>query len=188
MRKLTLLLSELGPNKKTILTKHQKRELLFNNIIPINLNVTAKQKRIIELMREARTEYLHDADLLSDPDAAASYCQAIIGNKKREHFLAVALDAKNRVIAHSVMFSGTIDRSAVYPREVAKWALLNDARALIVAHNHPSQDTAPSASDNTLTQSLIAALKTVDVVLHDHIIVSATENTSIRQRCKHFWY
>jgi DNA repair protein RadC len=69
------------------------------------------------------------------------------------------------------MFSGSISSSVIYPREIIKRVLALRATAVIIAHNHPSGNTEPSCEDKSITAKVAVALQSVDVQLHDHIIV-----------------
>lgn len=99
------------------------------------------------------------------------YLYHSIRDKNRECFLAVFLDAKNRVIAVETLFEGTLTASSVYPREVVIAALNHHAAALIFAHNHPSGDPAPSPEDTDITQRLVFACRVVGVTVHEHLVV-----------------
>ncbi len=90
------------------------------------------------------------------------------------------LDRKNNLIRDETMHRGTIDHTPLYPREVARRALELQASALIMAHNHPSGDPAPSPSDIATTKQVQAALSVLGVTLHDHIIVAARGIRSLR--------
>ena len=81
------------------------------------------------------------------------------------------LDNRNRVIAFREMFRGTIDGASVYPREVVRQALADNAAAVIIAHNHPSGVAEPSQADIRITERLKQALALVDIRLLDHVIV-----------------
>jgi len=73
------------------------------------------------------------------------------------------------------LFKGTLTTSAVYPREVVKRALDNNAAALVFVHNHPSGNPNPSQDDLTITKKLKAAAKAIDVSIHDHLIIAGNE-------------
>ena len=90
------------------------------------------------------------------------------------------LDRKNNLIRDETMHRGTVDHTPLYPREVAKRALELHASALIMAHNHPSGDPAPSHADIETTKQVQAALATLGIVLHDHLILAARGITSLR--------
>ena len=88
-----------------------------------------------------------------------------------EKMFCIFMDAKNKIIKIEKLFSGTIATSAVYPREIVKRVLELKATAIILAHNHPSGDITPSSSDFAITARIHVALTSIDVSLHDHLIV-----------------
>ncbi len=108
------------------------------------------------------------------------YLNVAQADRGTEQFRLLFLDAKNRLIREEVQQTGTIDETPVYPREVAKRALELRAAALIVVHNHPSGDTTPSRADIAITREIAAALKALDIALHDHIIVGRGHHASFR--------
>jgi len=81
------------------------------------------------------------------------------------------LDSQHKVLECTVLFSGTIDGAAIYPREVAKAALYANAAGVILAHNHPSGQPVPSAADKRITERIKNALALLDIRVLDHIIV-----------------
>ena len=91
--------------------------------------------------------------------------------EKKEKFKVLYLDAKNQILEEKTAFEGTVDSSAVYPREVIKSALLHDASAMIFVHNHPSGDPSPSQNDREITQEIIFAAKLIQIKVLDHIII-----------------
>jgi len=124
------------------------------------------------------TGRLQDRIVISDTRALADYLYGAMTGLTREVFKVLLLDAKNRLVANETLFKGTLTNSAVYPREVVRLALKNHAAALIVAHNHPSGDPAPSRADRNLTQRLLFACRVMDVTLHDHFIVGRHKHYS----------
>ncbi|MBA3013084.1 MAG: DNA repair protein RadC [Proteobacteria bacterium] len=88
-----------------------------------------------------------------------------------ESMYCVFLNTKNRVIAIEKMFEGTINHSIVYPREIIKLVILLKATAVILIHNHPTGDPEPSSDDKKITMKVGISLWSMDVKLHDHIIV-----------------
>ena len=98
-----------------------------------------------------------------------------------EHFVALHLNAKNQVTGFHLVSHGTVSASLVHPREVFKAALLSNAYAIIVAHNHPAGSTEPSPEDIDTTRQLVAAGKLLGVQVLDHVIVTYREIASIRQ-------
>jgi DNA repair protein RadC len=111
-------------------------------------------------------------DLLSSPGAARDWLKLKLGGLTYEVFGALWLDAQNRLIGWDELFRGTLTQTSVYPREVVKQALTRNAAAVILAHNHPSGLTEPSAADEILTRNLKEALALIDVRLLDHFIVA----------------
>lgn len=108
------------------------------------------------------------------------YCRATLAHEPREHFRLLFLNKKNELIADEIQQSGTIDHTPAYPREVMKRALELGATAIILCHNHPSGDARPSKDDILMTEAIIAAGKPLNIVIHDHIIVSKNGTTSFR--------
>jgi DNA repair protein RadC len=126
----------------------------------------------LELARRALTEDMKARDLMSSPGAARDWLKLKLGGLSHEVFGALWLDAQNRLIGWDELFRGTLTQTSVYPREVVKQALTRNAAAVILAHNHPSGLTEPSAADETLTRNLKEALGLVDVRVLDHFIVA----------------
>ena len=108
------------------------------------------------------------------------YCQFSMGSKKKECLKLLFLNRKNILIAEELHDAGTIDKVAIYPREVAKQALFYGASALILIHNHPSGDVDPSEEDIDMTKKVFHALEAVNITLHDHLIVTKNEHFSFR--------
>jgi len=123
---------------------------------------------------------LADRPLLGSYDAVVDYCRAAMAFDATERFRVLFLDKKNRLLADEVQQRGTVDHTPVYPREVVKRAIELGATALILVHNHPSGDPTPSRADIAMTKEVVAAAKTVDIVIHDHIVVAKTGHASLR--------
>lgn len=148
-----------------------------------------EQKQILEgeaLVREAIT-YLESqlrkpGEALTSPDTTRRYLRTRLLNRRYEHFAAVLLDTRHRIIAYRELFHGTIDAAHVHPRVVVKQALDDHAAALIVAHNHPSGVAEPSQADLAITRRLRDALGLMDIRLLDHFIVGDEEVVSLAER------
>jgi DNA repair protein RadC len=110
------------------------------------------------------------------------YLRLILQDREHEVFLVVFLDAQHRAIASEEMFRGTLTQTSVYPREVLKAALRQNAAAVIFAHNHPSGVAQPSHADELLTRTLKDALALVDVKVLDHFIVAGAQALSFAER------
>ena len=98
----------------------------------------------------------------------------------REQFRVLFLDKKNRLLADEIMGQGTVDRAPVYPREIVRRTLSHDATAIILVHNHPSGDPSPSRQDIELTNTIIDTVKTINVVVHDHLIIGREDVASFK--------
>ena len=118
--------------------------------------------------------------ILSSWTQLIDYCHSQMAFESIEHFRVLFLDKKNRLIADEVQQTGTVDHTPVYPREVIKRSLELSATALILVHNHPSGDPAPSAADIRMTKEIADVAKPLGIVLHDHIIIGKSGHASLR--------
>lgn len=116
-------------------------------------------------------------EALTSTSESKRWVRAICGTPEHELFGVIYLDNRHRVIGHEIMFRGTVDGASVYPREVAKGALYNNAAACIVFHNHPSGEPEPSRADVRITERLKDALNLIDVRVLDHLIVGDTTSS-----------
>ncbi|NPG96946.1 DNA repair protein RadC [Escherichia coli] len=94
---------------------------------------------------------------------------------EREEFRVLYLNNQNQLIAGETLFTGTINRTEVHPREVIKRALYHNAAAVVLAHNHPSGEVTPSKADRLITERLVQALALVDIRVPDHLIVGGSQ-------------
>jgi DNA repair protein RadC len=92
-------------------------------------------------------------------------------NQPREIFIMLLLTTKNKLIKEQKLFEGTLTQSMVTAREVLKEAINGKAASVIFVHNHPSGEPAPSPDDRDLTKLLVAACKTAQISVHDHVII-----------------
>ena len=113
--------------------------------------------------------------------AARDWLKLKMAGLEREEFMVLYLNQQNQLIAHEILFAGSISSTEVHPREVVKRALYFNAAAVILAHNHPSGDTTPSLADKTITQRLVQALQLVDIRVPDHLIVGGTQILSFAE-------
>lgn len=135
-----------------------------------------------ELLRRALEETLKEpGEYLSSPEAVKSYLRLFLGGQEYESFVAIWLDAQNRLIASMEMFRGTTTQTSVYPREIVRTGLKLNASAVLFAHNHPSGSAEPSRADEMLTSQLRQALALVDIKVLDHFIVTDTSIKSFAE-------
>jgi DNA repair protein RadC len=129
--------------------------------------------------RMARAE-VRSRPVLSNWQALIAYLQTAMAYEQIEQFRILFLDRKNNLIADEVQQRGTVNHTPVYPREVMKRALILNASALIVVHNHPSGDPKPSRDDIETTRELKAAANALELELHDHIVIGHGKHASFR--------
>lgn len=135
----------------------------------------AQLKASFELARRALAQEMADRDSLASPGAVRDWLALRLGQQQREIFLALWLDAQNRLLDPQELFAGSLTQASVYPREVVKAALARNAAAVIFAHNHPSGLAEPSRADEVLTRTLKEALALVDVKVLDHFVVAGQQ-------------
>lgn len=123
---------------------------------------------------------IRQKQVLSSWDALLDYCRTTMAHRPTEQFRIFYLDRKNTLIADEEQAEGTVDHVPVYPREIMKRALLLNASALILVHNHPSGDPTPSDADISMTRQIVRAAEALNIVLHDHVIIGKSQELSFR--------
>ncbi|KAG8149159.1 RadC family protein [Burkholderia catarinensis] len=139
---------------------------------------SARLIAVTEIARRVLKEKARERKQIDSPGAVEDYLRLKIGARQQEVFAAVYLDARHCLIDTEEITRGSLTRMAVYPREIVRRAMAQNAAALIVAHNHPSGAVQPSAEDRRLTRALRDALLLVDVQLLDHIVVGTSDTFS----------
>jgi DNA repair protein RadC len=140
----------------------------------------------IRLVQEVARRFLKEK-MLSRPACHSSkevfdYLYHSLRDAKTERFKVLFLDAKNYILEERTFFEGTVDSSAVYPREVIKAAVRYCASSLIFVHNHPSGDPEPSESDREITKELVFATNIMQIKVLDHIIIGNNRYFSFADR------
>jgi DNA repair protein RadC len=123
-----------------------------------------------------------DRPSLTSPEAAAEVLVAELAGADRELCLAALLDTKHRLLEIATVSVGSIDHTFMSPREVFRDALLANAAALVLAHNHPSGDPEPSRDDELVTRRLVRAGELIGVEVLDHLVVGGRRWTSLARR------
>ena len=172
------LLIEFG-GLRALLTADKKR---FCQPLGLGDAKFTQLQAVLEMARRHLAEQLQRSDALTSPELTRQYLQAQLRDRHYEVFACLFLDNQNRVIRFEELFRGTIDSSAVYPREVVKQALAMNAAAVILTHNHPSGVADPSHSDRAITERLREALALVEVRVLDHLIIGDGYCTSFAER------
>lgn len=149
-----------------------------SNIKPIEFSDT----QILNWAESILEKRFIRSNYLTNPDMTRDYLRVALSKFEREVFLVILLDNQHGVLEAEILFQGTIDGAAVYPREVVKLALSKNAAAVIFAHNHPAGIAEPSNADKIITQRLMTALQTVDICVLDHLVVGNVDIVSFAER------
>jgi DNA repair protein RadC len=154
------------------LTHHKSRQLDLFSVAEaqrqMSLFVSAYR---ISLVRDERVCF--SAQSVYNPTDAQRCLQELIrkmGQPDREQFCVLMLNAKNFIIGMNICSVGGLSSAPVFPRDVLKPAILANAAALILAHNHPSGDLIPSSADKAITHKIIQAAEIIGIGVHEHLI------------------
>jgi len=132
----------------------------------------------VSLVRDERVHFR--AQTLNNPSDAQKCLQDMIrnmGQADREQFCVMMLNAKNIIIGMNIVSIGSLSSAPVHPREVLKPAILANAAAIILGHNHPSGDLTPSAADKAITQKIIHASDIIGIAVHEHLIINMDDDS-----------
>ena len=140
----------------------------------------AAEALAIRMAREAAPATVRPS--FTDYDKVIDYCRTLAGHGEVEAFHLLFLDRKSRLVADERQQSGSVSHAPVYPREICIRALERQASAVIAVHNHPSGCPVASRADIDMTKRIRDALKTIDVTLLDHIIVTPTSALSFKNQ------
>jgi DNA repair protein RadC len=173
----TQLLERFGSLGAVVTAEPTKlRQVLHSDTLCILL-LAAVRTAVKAIMREP----LEDRPVMSSASALMEYLSLTMRYEPTEVTRVLFLDRKNGLIKDEVQHRGTVDHTPLYVREVVKRALELGASAVILVHNHLSCDPTPSKADIKITRQLAAALQTINVVLHDHVIVGLNKELSLRK-------
>ncbi|MBF9265532.1 RadC family protein [Paracidovorax cattleyae] len=142
----------------------------------------ATADQILAAAREVIGQKMPRGTVFTSPAMVKDYLRTKLAGFEHEVFAVLFLDSQHGLIEYVEMFRGTIDATAVYPREVVKAALRLNAAAVIFSHNHPSGNPEPSRADELLTQRLKEALTLVGVRTLDHVVVGGEATASFAER------
>ena len=142
----------------------------------------AELAAVLEISRRALQQQLKSAPVFDAPQKVKDFVSLRLGGLTHEVFAVLWLDSQHRLIDMQELFRGSLAQTSVYPREVLRQALALNAGAAILVHNHPSGLAEPSRADEVLTQSLVDALRIVEVRVLDHLVVGAGSVVSFAER------
>lgn len=135
-------------------------------------------------LRAAMVRYFEEraekARKIAGPEDVARFVRGELGAESRECLMVLCLNDGGRLVHHATVIEGTVDRAPFYPREILKVALLHDATALILVHNHPSGDPTPSETDHEITRRIEAIAAEFDIRVQDHLVVTPRASVSLK--------
>ena len=141
---------------------------------------------LLPLVKACAAHYLKDGVLkgprISSLSALVDYCRTAMGGLQDEQFRVLFLNSQNELIAEEIVQEGTVNQTVVYPRKVLELALKHKATGLILVHNHPSGHLKPSAADLELTRALVKASQSLNLTVHDHLIISRQGYFSLAEK------
>lgn len=152
--------------------------IFSGNSIPAHIS----EDEVVYWAKEIVAKRFIRSNYLTSPEVTREFLKLSLVNESRENFLAIFLDNQHGVLGYESLFKGTIDTAAVYPREVVKSALNNNAAAVILCHNHPSGSAEPSPADRLITDRIVTALDTINIRVLDHLIVGGSTIISFAER------
>ena len=170
------LLNKFG-NLNNLVNSNQEN---LSEVKGTNQSVFMNLKIIKELINRVLANQVLKQNVIGSWSALLEYLKFNMSNLRLEQFRVLFLNKKNILIADEIMATGTIDQTPVYPREIIKRILTHEAGAIILVHNYPSGNTKPSNSDIDLTTQIVNACKTVNVSVHDHVIIGKGEFYSFK--------
>ena len=157
-------------------------EYELTRIEGIGPSQAARFKAAFELGRRFMAITAENQCKICRPSDAAYLLMPEIGMLEREVFVVLFLDTRNRLTGRQMLYVGTLNASQIRVGEVFQEAIRRNAAAIVVAHNHPSDDPAPSPEDVAITRELVAAGKLLDIELLDHLVVCRQQFVSLRER------
>ena len=170
------LLKEYG-TLSTIIKSNDKIE---NQIDSIGVETQRHFALISEMLDRLSFEKIKQCNIISNWQELEYFCIQKLSHKPVENLMIILLDNQNRIIAIEKLGGGTVNQMMVYPREVLRIALANNAVNVIIVHNHPSGDKRPSRDDVEMTKTLQEPLKSARINLHDHLIVAGGHCVTFR--------
>jgi DNA repair protein RadC len=133
-----------------------------------------------ELVDRVLKQKITGQNIIASWSALVDYLKVTMSSMPLEQFRILFLNKKNILIADEVLSHGTIDQAAIYPREIIKRALFNEASSIILVHNHPSGSPQPSKSDIDTTARIVETCHTVNISVHDHVIIGNNDYFSFK--------
>jgi DNA repair protein RadC len=134
-----------------------------------------------EIFNRMSLEKVSESKIITSSEHVIEYYKNIFWNEKQEQLRIMFLNNKNRLLSDKVLQIGTVNQTAIYPREIIHKALEYGASAMIMVHNHPSGDPHPSRQDVIITKMIKDVAQKLDIDLLDHLIIGKDKNTSLKE-------
>jgi DNA repair protein RadC len=142
----------------------------------------ARIRAALEFGVRVTLESQNDAVCIRAPQDVAVVLMAEMASLEKEHFVVLFLDTRNRLLGKETAYIGSLNASHIRVGEVFRDAVRRNCAAIIVAHNHPSGDPAPSPEDVEVTRQLVAAGELIDIEVLDHLVIGCQRFISLRER------
>lgn len=191
---LELLLFYVFPRRDTKeiaknLLNHFKsiRNIVFANFADLNkLEGVGKSAATLlcvvkEILLRMDKEEIEECSIIASSEHVINYYKNMFWDKKQEQLRVMFLNNKNKLLADELLQMGTVNQTAIYPREIIARALELGASAIIMVHNHPSGDPQPSHHDVVITKQLKEVAKKLDIMLLDHLIIGKSRSISMKE-------
>lgn len=191
---LLAILINSGTREKTALQLateilSQKKLSDLKEITPEELKMipgigNVKAARIIaalEFAKRIKNEIVEESPYVSCPKDVVNLVMEDMRSYDREHFKAILLNTKNKVLAMETISIGSLNSSLAHPREIFKNAIKRSAASIILIHNHPSGDPEPSREDINLTKELLKVSEILKIKIYDHVIIGDRRYFSMKE-------
>lgn len=143
--------------------------------------MSPNDQAVIQQAKRILAQQVRKGRKLLSPDDVRDYLLFRLAQYEREVFGVLLLDNQHRVLAFHELFQGTLSQTMVYPREIIKATIQHNAAALILVHNHPSNEASPSNDDKRITKKIKLAMELLDVRVLDHFIVAGDRTVSMAE-------
>lgn len=157
----------------------------LRKIVGLGTAKIAQLKAAFELGKRLMSEPVSGDQVFTSSRAVYTYLAPRFKNKKKETFISLLLDTKNRLVGereYDRVSEGTLTNSLIHPREAFKEAIRESAASVIFAHNHPSGDPEPSRDDLAVTEKLRSAGEIVGIAVLDHVIIGDGRYVSLKEK------
>ncbi|EZH66275.1 DNA repair protein RadC [Bacillaceae bacterium JMAK1] len=154
----------------------------FKDVVKEKPKEPRKRVDIVSVKLAKESSLLYEKRQITGPEDAYALFKQFLGHVDREHFLVLCLSSKNTPNAIHTCHIGSLNASIVHPREVLKPAILANACAIIVGHNHPSNHPTPSHEDIEITKRLVEAGNIMGIEVLDHLIICDDTFASLKER------